>query len=221
MKNNFDIKKFLIENKITLNSKNINEQDNFKLDDEDMRLAKGLNVTYLKVGDYITNDMWNSDSNYFFHTDEPSLILAIGIDDDGPYVKFSDYWSEYELEEVNNNLKPEYQIEEPLDESFELGDDDVKLAKNLNFFKVNFTKQAEEEELNDMYDELGGERGMTPEQILIMDAGQLNQEGFFDNEVGSLEEIAKEIVDVQGGTVEKWLEALNDMVDLGIIEIYK
>ena len=53
-----------------------------------------------------------------------------------------------------------------------------------------------------------------------MDAGQLDQDGYFNNEVKSLEDIANEIIVSQGGTVEKWLEALNDMVDLGIIELY-
>jgi hypothetical protein len=55
MKNNFDIKTFLIENKVTRNSKIVNED--FTLGDEDMELAKNFDIKYLKVGDIVTPDI--------------------------------------------------------------------------------------------------------------------------------------------------------------------
>ena len=131
MKNNFDIKKFLIENKITLNSKNISEQDNFTLSDEDLELAKGFNVTYLTIGDTITPDMWESDGGGFIPTKNPLYIKDVDQDEEGWYIEFKNY-APYDLDEINDYLKPEYQVFLSLDESFELSDDDLELAKNLN-----------------------------------------------------------------------------------------
>jgi hypothetical protein len=326
MKNNFDIKQFLIENKVTRNSKIINEE--FELGDEDMELAKGLDVKFLTQGDTITPEMWNQESDAiwelaYIDTNKPYKITGFledwdGVEDmDGEaaqYVTLQDSNNKEEYEAVywvKQALKPQFQLEvepldldeefelgdqdmelakefdtskwhgdnigdfeewarpillkagfkesyipdyitdvdgsgieiykemtseelvddfknwiyhefgEELDEEFELGDNDLELAKSLDFIKVHFTKQDEADELNDMYDEMGGERGMTPEQILIMDADNLNAEGFFENEYESLESLAQEIVPVLGGTVDKWIEALEEMVDLGIIEIYK
>jgi len=239
MKNNFDIKKFLIENKVTLNSKNISEQDNFELGDTDIELAKQLNVKYLKIGDTIEPEMWDQKSDairelYYIDTNKPYKITGFLEDWDGAedmdgeaaqYVTLQDSNNKEEYEAVywvKQALKPQFQLEvEPLDESFELGDNDINLAKGLDFIKVRFTRQDEADELNDMYDEMGGENGMTPEQVLVMDADNLNAEGYFENEYESLEAIAQEIVPVLGGTVDKWIEALEEMVDLDIIEIYK
>jgi hypothetical protein len=50
MENNFDIKKFLIENKLT----RLSEQDN----EWDFEAGPEWNVTELSDGDYITQDMW-------------------------------------------------------------------------------------------------------------------------------------------------------------------
>ena len=131
MKNNFDIKKFLIENKITLNSKNISEQDNFTLSDEDLELAKGFNVTYLTIGDTITPDMWESDGGGFIPTKNPLYIKDVDQDEEGWYIEFKNY-APYDLDEINDYLKPEYQVFLSLDESFELSDDDLELAKKFN-----------------------------------------------------------------------------------------
>ena len=56
--NNFNLKKFLVENKVTRNS-NLFEADDFEFNDDDKDLAMGLNAKILKIGDTITPDMWD------------------------------------------------------------------------------------------------------------------------------------------------------------------
>jgi hypothetical protein len=133
MKNNFDIKKFLIENKVTRNSKIINEE--FELGDEDLELAKGLNVKFLTQGDTIEPEMWGESFDPNFQ-DKSLYILNIDTDEDGEFITLQQqtgYEFDFDLHEINGYLKPEFRIEaEPIDESFELGDEDLKLAKQLN-----------------------------------------------------------------------------------------
>jgi hypothetical protein len=148
MKNNFDIKTFLIENKVTRNSKIVNED--FTLGDEDMELAKQFNVKYLKKGDTIEPEMWNQESDairelYYIDLNKPYKITGFledwdGVEDmDGEAAQYvtlqnSDGKEEYEaVYWVQRALKPQFQLEvEPLDESFELGPDDMELAKQFN-----------------------------------------------------------------------------------------
>jgi hypothetical protein len=70
MKNNFDIKKFLIENKLT----RLSEQD----DEWDLEAGEEWNVTELGIGDHITLDMLNKDNQthlkYFFRAFEPNTF---------------------------------------------------------------------------------------------------------------------------------------------------
>jgi hypothetical protein len=150
MKNNFDIKQFLIENKITRNSKVLKESE-FKLGPEDYELAKGFNIKYLKQNDTITPEMWDpSKIKNILYTDidfnEPYKITGHILDDswdeEGYYtdVSLEDSNSKeiYEvLDNINMWLKPEFQVEiESLDESFELGPDDYELAKGFNNFDI-------------------------------------------------------------------------------------
>jgi hypothetical protein len=70
MKNNFDLKKFLVENKLT----RLSEQD----DEWDLEAGEEWNVTELGIGDHITLDMLNQDNQthleYFFRVFEPNTF---------------------------------------------------------------------------------------------------------------------------------------------------
>jgi hypothetical protein len=210
----------------------LNEE--FELDDEDMELAKRLDYDpqydlVLEIAkSYVDEDILQDFLTTFpagepISEEEFKDFFGQYVDDYGDWYYINQNWKYVESggDESVFDEEEDDEDEDELDEEFTLGDQDMELAKSLDFIKVRFTRQDEADELNDMYDELGGERGMTPEQVLVMDADNLNMEGYFDNEVESLEDIANDIFSVQGGTVEKWLEALNDMVDLDVIEIYK
>jgi hypothetical protein len=143
MKNNFDIKTFLIENKVTRNSKIVNED--FTLGDEDMELAKQLNVKFLTQGDTIKPEMWNQESDairelYYIDLNKPYKITGFLEDWDGAedmdgeaaqYVTLQDSNNKEEYEAVywvKQALKPQFQLEvEPLDldEEFTLGTNDI------------------------------------------------------------------------------------------------
>jgi len=128
MKNNFDIKQFLIENKITRNSNTLKENE-FELGPEDYELANQFNVKYLKPGDMIEPEMWEIEPN-----DITNTTWVVGDTIDG-YVDLKSP-NGYEIsgwvDEINNILKPEYKILDSVDESFELGNNDLELAKGLN-----------------------------------------------------------------------------------------
>jgi hypothetical protein len=119
MENNFDIKKFLIENKLT----RLSEQD----DDWDLEAEEEWNIKDLSVGDYITPEMFN-DSVFtktwrdatkdikivnFFHN---SLGDGFVIEYIGSSGKIRQ--DNISVETFNKHfLKPGYQIVPPLNES--------------------------------------------------------------------------------------------------------
>ena len=132
MKNNFDIKKFLIENKVTLNSKNISEQDNFELGATDIELAKNLNIVYLKEGDIVTPDMWDKEkcsdmgNNYSFLTRESWTIEEFDYINEPQIGEV--YWlvvlkgnssgmvvDDMEEDVANGSLKDNYRFDIPFD----------------------------------------------------------------------------------------------------------
>jgi hypothetical protein len=127
---------------------NTNLDESFSLSDDDLELAKSFNVKYLKQNDTIKPEMWDSNKIKNIHyTDvdfnEPYKITGyeseVSWDEDGEYytdVFLTDSWDDeiYEvLDNINLWLKPEFQVEvESLDESFELGDEDIELAKDFS-----------------------------------------------------------------------------------------
>ena len=154
MKNNFDIKQFLVENKITRNS-NVLKESEFKLGPDDYELAKGFNTKFLKVGDIVTPDMWDEEKcnemglDYHFFTREPWIIESFEHINEPQMGEV--YWllilkgtrsgeivDDTEEDIANEILKDNYKFDFPLDvpdrvnEEFELGDEDYELAKGFN-----------------------------------------------------------------------------------------
>ena len=112
-------------------SKKVNET--FELSDDDLELAKDFNIKELKPGDTIEPEMWND----FFGDDlqtRSAYISNIYDDEDGEVVTLhqNGYDFDFDLEDINDYLKPKYRIIDLLDESFELGDEDIELAKGFN-----------------------------------------------------------------------------------------
>ena len=134
--NNFNLKKFLVENKVTRNS-NLFEADDFEFTDTDKDLAARLSGSELNVGDTITPDMWdkqkieamNTSSFRIIYDDiikDSYLIKYIDFDED-PYA--GDAWmvdlrdknnynwgitgTPEELSFLNSILKDKYQIISP------------------------------------------------------------------------------------------------------------
>ena len=119
----------------------LNESDDdFKFTDTDKDLAAGLNTVELKVGDYITPNMWKdsitsnlSTREYFKHlTSVPRKIKRTQyFENDGFYWWLEDFNAEFK----NNSLKPEFKVISDLDEQdddFEFTDTDKDLASYLN-----------------------------------------------------------------------------------------
>jgi hypothetical protein len=77
------------------------------------------NVTELKVGDFITPDMWENTGYDFKIKSKTAKITDIGVDDKGPYVVLAhEDWSlDYDTDVINDLLKPQYKIEQNLTES--------------------------------------------------------------------------------------------------------
>ena len=154
----FDLKQFLIENKITRNSK-LFEADDFEFTDIDKDLAAKLNIKELIVGDYITPDMWDQNKikgqkldDWFgkpiqiqwiedYKFDDGSIEFEVGL-------KIKDLDWDWELDYLNDLLKPEYKIVVPdnldeQDDDFEFTDADKDLANQLeleNDLKKTFLK---------------------------------------------------------------------------------
>ena len=110
-------------------------ENDFTLGTDDLELAKDFNVKYLTVGDTVTPEMWDLDSlrnktNYDWYLKPHEITRYIG--NWGPDSVEFDGDLFYGWDWVSNHLKPQYQIERPLDESFSLSDDDLELAKQLN-----------------------------------------------------------------------------------------
>ena len=107
--------------------------ETFELSDDDLELAKDFNIKELKPGDTIEPEMWND----FFGDDlqtRSAYISNIYDDEDGEVVTLhqNGYDFDFDLEDINDYLKPKYRIIDSLDESFELGDEDIELAKGFN-----------------------------------------------------------------------------------------
>jgi len=156
--NDFNLKKFLIENKITRNS-NLFEADDFEFTDIDKDLAAKLNIKELIVGDIITPDMWDQNKikgqkldDWFgkpiqiqwiedYKFDDGSIEFEVGL-------KIKDLDWDWELDYLNDLLKPEYKIVVPdnldeQDDDFEFTDADKDLANQLeleNNLKKTFLK---------------------------------------------------------------------------------
>ncbi len=90
---------------------NLNESE----DEFTVKAPKGWDVTYLRVGDTITPDMWNkreikqvtSDVSF----DEPLKIKWIGTDGFDGVIEFEGYDSDYlNVEFIHDILKPKYRI---------------------------------------------------------------------------------------------------------------
>jgi hypothetical protein len=99
-----------------------------------MELAKSLNINYLNPGDNIIPDMWNDSFDPDLQAG-PVHILYIGTDENGEFVNLQQqngYDFAYDLEDINDYLKPEYKIVDSLYEAFELGDEDLELAKDFS-----------------------------------------------------------------------------------------
>jgi hypothetical protein len=158
---NFDLKKFLVENKVTRNS-NLFESDDFEFTDADKKMAANLNAKILKIGDTITPDMLNPDDQEYEYYSSDSWTIEDIYNDEGwlallraktkthmPYspslVSF-----EQDIDALNDELlKPQYYIEIPdditsisddpdyiddineADDDFEFTDLDIKLANQL------------------------------------------------------------------------------------------
>jgi hypothetical protein len=157
--NNFDLKKFLVENKITRNSK-LFEADDFEFTDLDKKLAdKMSNEVELQVGDTITPDMWDKQafeyedgdlSNYNTTIQDSYLIKDMRYDEGDDEAgadwlvdlrsvttgkNFGITGTPEELTFLNILLKDNYRIITPdMNESddFEFTDIDKKLAKGLS-----------------------------------------------------------------------------------------
>jgi len=156
--NDFNLKKFLIENKITRNSK-LFEADDFEFTDIDKDLAAKLNIKGLIVGDIITPDMWDQNKikgqkldDWFgkpiqiqwiedYKFDDGSIEFEVGL-------KIKDLDWDWELDYLNDLLKPEYKIVVPdnldeQDDDFKFTDADKDLANQLeleNNLKKTFLK---------------------------------------------------------------------------------
>jgi hypothetical protein len=123
----------------------LNESDDdFEFTDTDKELAAGLNTIELKVGDYITPDMWKdsitsnlSTREYFKHlTSVPRKIKRTQyFENDGFYWWLEDFNAEFK----NNNLKPEFKVISDLDEQdddFEFTDIDKELAMSFGTWPI-------------------------------------------------------------------------------------
>jgi hypothetical protein len=146
---NFNIKKFLIENKLT----RLSEQD----DEWDLEAGEEWNVTELGIGDYITLDMLNKDNQphlkHFLEVYEPNTFpLLIDRGNFNNYVVLrSEKGGRGYLWTINvmNNifLKPQYQIVPTLNES----DDewDLEADEEWNIKDLTAGDYITQEMLND------------------------------------------------------------------------
>ncbi len=87
--NNFDLKRFLVENKITQNSK-LFEADDFEFTNLDKKLANRLNGSELTVSDTITPDMWDKQKIEAMNTHDFRIIYD-DIIQDSYFIKNMDF----------------------------------------------------------------------------------------------------------------------------------
>jgi hypothetical protein len=171
---NFNLKKFLVENKITQNSK-LFEADDFEFTDLDKDLANKLsNEVELKIGDTITPDMWDKQafededgdlSNYNTTIQDSYLIKDMRYDEGDDEAgadwlvdlrsvttgkNFGITGTPEELTFLNDVLKDNYRIITPdMNEAddFEFTNTDKDLANQLdleNDLKKTFLKLWDE-----------------------------------------------------------------------------
>jgi hypothetical protein len=95
-------------------------EDEFNVD-----APEDWNVTELKVGDFITPDMWENTGYDFKIKSKTAKITDIGVDDKGPYVVLAhENWSlDYDTDVINDLLKPQYKIEQNLTDLSESEDE--------------------------------------------------------------------------------------------------
>ena len=118
----------------------------FELSDDDLELAKNFNIKYLTKDSTITPNMWDQNkikNKAYTDLDFDENWKITDFDEDwsgdgeeetiSVFLEDEDGWeiSEY-IENINLWLKPQFQVEESLNESFELNDDDLELAKRLD-----------------------------------------------------------------------------------------
>ena len=87
--NDFNLKEFLVKNKITKNSK-LFEADDFEFTDTDKNLADRLSGSELTVGDTITPDMWNKQKIEAMNTHDFEIIYD-DIIQDSYFIKDMDF----------------------------------------------------------------------------------------------------------------------------------
>ena len=110
MINNFDLKKFLVENKVTLNSR-LNEEEDFE--DFTTTASPEWNVTFLKKGDVITRDMCLDNIPV---PDHHFPVTIKGFSKNAVLIQTPPTYSPSEKQEwvgydrLNKLLKPEYRV---------------------------------------------------------------------------------------------------------------
>ena len=106
----------LLKSEYKISLPNLNESDEFTV-----AAPEDWNVTELKVGDFITPDMWENKQYDLNIQSKTAKITDIGVDDKGPYVVLAHenpYWSlDYDTDIINDLLKPQFKIEQNLTES--------------------------------------------------------------------------------------------------------
>ena len=109
MINNFDLKKFLVENKVTLNSR-LNEEE---FEDFNTVAPPEWNITFLKKGDVITRDMCLD--NIPIH-DSQFPVTIKGFSKNAVLIQNPPTYSPSEKQEwvgydrLNKLLKPEFRV---------------------------------------------------------------------------------------------------------------
>jgi hypothetical protein len=122
---------------------NLNESDEFTVD-----APEDWNVTELKVGDFITPDMWENKQYDLNIQSKTAKITDIDVDDKGPYVVLAHenpYWSlDYDIDIINDLLKPQYKIEQNLIESDDEFSVDAPVEWNYEDFTGTTNKEFEQ-----------------------------------------------------------------------------
>jgi hypothetical protein len=147
MEDQFNLKKFLIENKLT--NLSLREEDN----DWDIEVGNEWNVQELGVGDIITPDMWARPTYWFDKVD--TTIVDFSNDGAGSaFVKLeapdniSTEEYTYKVSKVNSWLKPQYKIILPLTEQ-EDDEWDLEVGENWNIKDLGVGDYITPEMFND------------------------------------------------------------------------
>jgi hypothetical protein len=142
MENNFDIKKFLTENKLT----RLSEQD----DEWDFEAGPEWNVTELSDGDYITQDMWEDPYKGSFPRD---IWQIMGIDEEWDNIALEGNargYISWSISGIQNLLKSEYKIVENKNLYEQQDDDwDLEAGEEWNIKDLGIGDYITPEMLND------------------------------------------------------------------------